>query len=482
MRAGGTTVDELVARSPNGEIAISLTWLSDELGSTGAEATRGALTVSLRGRPVWFGEDEATGFEWSWIELLEFLAEYWLYLSVEEGPPLGVAPDTAPRMFAAAEAAIESGTPLGSDFEREQLEAYRVTHDLAEAVQGAVLPPLWIVRQGKFGWVASTTMTASAPFDEVLDVLRRVGDVVALRLNGATDERSIRAVQSWRDRGRRDRLEVIEAATGFPPELVVEVESAFYGQNERDWSILAPDELLAAARLVGPQPPTTLRPILTAIRQVPKRDCSELDCTCERAMAVVADLADEPPYAQGHELARWLRSQPNVVHQNGRVDPDTVLDSWRVPVVDVDLDLADIDAIGCWGPKHGPAVLLNAAPSYAGSAARRRATLAHEICHLLVDRLSSLPLVEVLGGRTGEHVEKRARAFVAELLLPRHIAGEALSATGDSDGAVRSLRSRFGVSSELVAWQVRNSNVTLPPQMWRYLRSLVSRPSRFGLT
>ena len=311
--------------------------------------------------------------------------------------------------------------------------------------------------------------------------MRRVGDFVALRLDGALDERSIKAVQAWRDRERRERLEVIEAATGYPPELVAEVETAFYAQHERDWSTLAPDELLAAARLVGPQPPTTLRPILTAIRSIQKEDSSELDRVSERAMAVIADLVDEPPYAQGHGLAGWLRDEPGVVRHNLRVDPDTVLDSWSVPVVEVDLDLADIDAIGCWGPNHGPAVLLNSGPRHVGNAARRRSTLAHEICHLLVDRSSSLPLVEVLGGRTAEHVEKRARAFAAELLLPRQIAGELLSAcAGDEESTVRSIRSRFGVSSELLAWQVKNSDASLPPQTWRYLRSLVPSPSRFG--
>lgn len=49
-------------------------------------------------------------------------------------------------MLAAAE--VESGTPLWSVGKGEQLEAYRATHDLAEAVQGAVMPPLWIVRDG----------------------------------------------------------------------------------------------------------------------------------------------------------------------------------------------------------------------------------------------------------------------------------------------------------------------------------------------
>ena len=57
-------------------------------------------------------------------------------------------------------------------------------------------------------------------------------------------------------------------------------------------------------------------------------------------------------------------------------------------------------------------MLLNLDARYASSSGRRRATLAHEICHLLVDRGSALPLVEVLGGRTAEHVERRASGLV----------------------------------------------------------------------
>lgn len=35
------------------------------------------------------------------------------------------------------------------------------------------------------------------------------------------------AVEAWRTRNTHDRLKVIEAATGYPPELVAEIESAF---------------------------------------------------------------------------------------------------------------------------------------------------------------------------------------------------------------------------------------------------------------
>jgi len=474
-------MDELVARSGDGDIEFALTWQPGRSTAIAAEATRARLRVSLRGRAVWHGLDEDAGFEWTWVELLEFLAESWLYLAIEDGAPLGVALDTAPRMLAAAEATIDSGPSPGSDIEHQQLEAYRTTHDLAEAVQGAVMPPLWIVKAGNSGWAASTASTARAPFDELLGVLSEVGDAIASRLDGLADERSRTAVESWLTREAHDRLKVIEAATGYPPELVAEIESAFYAEDERDWSAPRSDELLAAARLVGPQPSTTLGPILDAVREVQLSDSSALDRVSDEALAVIADLYDERPYAQGHELAKWLRSKPETVRRGGGANPDRIIESWGVPIIDVNLGLGDIDAIGCWGPRHGPAVLVNLDARYASSSGRRRATLAHEICHLLVDRRSALPLVEVLGGRTAEHIEQRARAFAAELLLPRQMAGQAfLDHEGNEERAARSLRSRFGVTSELLAWQAKNSGVSFAPPTWQFLSGLVHNPSEFG--
>ena len=224
-------MDELVARTRDGDIEIALSWLTGPSQSTGAEATRGLLRASLRGQPVWYGEDASAGFEWTWIELLEFLAESWLYLIMEDGAPFGVAIDTAPRMLAAAEAKMQSEHPLGSDPEDRQLEAYRMTHDLAEAVQGAVAPPLWIVRDGESGWVASAAKTAKVPFPELLGMLIEVGDFIASRLAPLSDHRSVDAVRTWSERESHNRLRIIEAATGYPPDLVAEVEAAFYSQD-----------------------------------------------------------------------------------------------------------------------------------------------------------------------------------------------------------------------------------------------------------
>ena len=134
------------------------------------------------------------------------------------------------------------------------------------------------------GWVASAGATARAPFSELLGVLRDLGDYIESRLTGVSDRRSREAVRAWRARDHHGRLKVIEAATGYSQELVAEVESVFYSEDERDWAELRSDELLAAARLVGPQPRATLRPILEAVRGVRRRDCSELNRMSEEAV------------------------------------------------------------------------------------------------------------------------------------------------------------------------------------------------------
>ena len=190
---------------------------------TGAEATRGSLRVSLHGEAVWHGIDEADGFDWTWIELLEFLAESWLYLAVEDGLPSGIDPDTVPRMLAAAEAAIESGDRSESDLKRDRFEAYRTTHDLSEAVQGALMPPLWVVRDGDSGWIASTTATARIPCGELLDIWIRVGDWIAKRLAGVPGDRSRSAVQAWHSRKDNHRPETVESTTGSTHERTTRV-------------------------------------------------------------------------------------------------------------------------------------------------------------------------------------------------------------------------------------------------------------------
>ncbi|RZM37001.1 MAG: ImmA/IrrE family metallo-endopeptidase [Sphingomonas sp.] len=82
-----------------------------------------------------------------------------------------------------------------------------------------------------------------------------------------------------------------------------------------------------------------------------------------------------------------------------------------------------------WGEGHGPVVVLNVdsrrfasylGPRMGGPTAR--ATAAHEICHLLLDKGQALAAVDILNGHIPCALERRAGAFAAEFLLPARTA------------------------------------------------------------
>jgi Zn-dependent peptidase ImmA (M78 family) len=472
-------MDELVVKSSTGEISISMRWAS-AAATTAAEATRGRLRVVIRHNPVWYGESSDEGFDWPWIDLLEFLGDSWRFLELEEGTPLGVPVDTAPRMLAAAESLLNKNG-LAALVDREFVAAFANTHDLSQGVQGANLPPIWVVRDGSTGWLCTSSWVGHAPIGELVEMITRLGDHLAKRLETVDDVRGNIARERWESRMHLSRLEIIEAVTGFPIELVTDVESAFLDAHERDWSVPKGDVLLAAARLLGPLPLETLGPILVAVRDMPRTSTPTLDVLSRAARGVLDGTKDAPPFEQGYELASWLRQRPGVVDEDGTVDPRALLRTWLVPVRSISLGLAELDAIGCWGDGHGPGIVVNTDGRHSARTPALRATLAHEISHLLVDREGSLPLAEVLGGRTPLQVEQRARAFAAELLLPRSVAVEQFDQSSNDDLSARfaQLTSTYGVSAELAAWQIRNAGAPITAAARQFLNAQVKRPSQY---
>jgi Zn-dependent peptidase ImmA (M78 family) len=77
---------------------------------------------------------------------------------------------------------------------------------------------------------------------------------------------------------------------------------------------------------------------------------------------------------------------------------------------------------------------------------------------LLVDRQGALPFSEVLGGHTPLYVEQRARAFAAEFLLARSSAVSAIRKYDCLEESLERLKQKFGVSVELAALQIKNSD------------------------
>lgn len=88
-------------------------------------------------------------------------------------------------------------------------------------------------------------------------------------------------------------------------------------------------------------------------------------------------------------------------------------------------------------------------------------------------------MVEVLNGRAPWRVEARARAFAAELLLPRKRAEEISQISADIQSAVEELRADYGVSREIAIRQIDNARPSLSPQQSAELERMVSSLERF---
>jgi hypothetical protein len=453
-------------------LRFSLTWESKSVIGTAAEASRGHLAAHIGDRQVW-GQD-GTGFLWSWVELLEHLADTWSFLEWEEVDPLGLG--ESPEYIRLAALKRWEETPSRSDQEEKDLWEFERCHNLAAALQGAWPPDLWLLRQGNVYVLSGAGIRLTEAQEAVLATLNQLGEVIAARLRQLTDPRAHAAVSSWERRRDVPIHGFVSAATSLNAGVIGELVGS---EDPRSfWELgdsLEPTEVMAAARMIGPDlSAANIRQILQKIRRLPRRRTQHIDQLASQAQSLNSEGL---PYEEGYFFAEWLRQR--LACGDAPVDPSGLLGDWGVGVVSAELPTSLIDAIACWGPAHGPAVLLNTAGHHTRGVAGRRATLAHEIGRLLIDRRRSLPLAEVLGGRTPRATESRARAFAAELLLPRAVAGAALAGTTDPEGEVRRLCRRYGVSREVAAWQARNAMMSLRPAVTDYLSSLVSRPGSF---
>ena len=433
-----------------------------------------AFSVCVAGHPVW-GEARRAGdsrLEWTLVDLLHGLARTWVWLMHEEGYPLPLArmPDHPGRLMDLAAARWEELPESTAEAEEDALFDFRQRHDLSTLFRGLVLPPLWVLREGRDCQVWSPVLREPVlrPYAEVAAALGSWGDEIAsvLEADGSEHPRAQLAVEAWRQRQSVAGRKFLEVVTGLEPQALVsllgsaandeahiadffELDAAAQAQPE-------PNELLMAARMTrGLLGNDAQRDLLSAIRDVPASCRGTLDALSSQAPA---PDPDEAPWQQGYRLAQWLREELSHPLER-KVDPAAVLANWGVQVLRVRIR-GPIDAAAIWGPRHGPAILLNGtALSKASTANGRRTALAHEICHLLIDREGALPVAEVLGGQVVKRVEQRANAFAAEWLLPRSVAAASLRGSRDIIACADALQKRYLVSRELVCRQIGNSEL-----------------------
>jgi len=472
---------------PEAALTHEVSWEGEPRGSA-EKATWGRLSIRVDGEHLWGAQGAVadSGVRWTWVDLLEHLAEVWPWLIWEEGWPAGPLVGDPRSFLSDSRRWLEQLGPREAAEQEEAMYEFRYRHDLALAIGGKILPQLWIVREGRNAWVAGHTVSALISHQQVAEGLVSLADEIAGRLRGLDDERSKSAVEAWDHRLDIGTSWAAAISVGVGENALAElangdVASTFEIDPAMPADAFEPNELLAAARMAVPSTSSSVvRIIVAAMKSIPPRATPALNQLSRAAEEQLAAEAGDSlkPATVGYRLARWLREALGVCRDD-RVEPAALLEGWGVFVGQLAAPDDGIEAVACWGRAHGPAILVSSEGRHSREEAGRRATLAHEICHLLVDRNAALPLAEVFGGHVFRSVEQRAGAFAAEMLIPGDVAGSAFRDTSEPRQVLDSLAAAYGASREIVAWQAYNSGHGMSWDTFCVLRSQVTHPERF---
>ncbi len=452
------------------DLQFQLTWCSHTQDAINASTAH--AQVLLAGEIVW--GDEETPFTWDWSNFLAFLGSAWNWLWYEELYPIPINPLTPLKMWSEAERRWEQ---MGDDLvSTEQLSVYEFesVHNLAKGFDGIHLPPLFLLKQGNEILISTEQQTLSLPISEVKSCLESLGETIYQRLQCCADEAHAKAVMHlWQQREQLIPLTpLVTGLTEAQLQPLAEIIPSI--QHAEDIQ-----ELHLAARMVGHLSSTSIEQVLNQLNQLPHRLLpltTELDKLAEATRAQLAQLQDEKPFIQGYVLADWLRAKLSLVQ--GKVQPQHLLKQLCVDIQEVNLE-DSIQAIACWREHMQPVILLNIKGTHHKTIAGQNASLAHELCHLLVDRHHALPAIEVLGGRLPKSIEQRANAFAAEFLLPRKTAAAYISqfdmAEMEPKQLLNKITQKYQVSKQLAAHQILNADAALESNLQAFL-------SRYELT
>lgn len=421
----------------------------------------GALGLWLGDTLVWNESDDGTEkpVEWSWVNLLEGLGRVWPWLTLEEGYPIPIHPEHPGKLDDELTKRWDGMTGSQRDDEEDLIFDFNHRHNLALLVRGVNLPRVMVMREGNemVLWSPSRHQPVRIPFVEFIRVFNELGDHLSYLLMDSNRDLATLAKKRWSEREARAlEYKAQGALDGEDPRIRKFVEVYSRASRTAANDIYADDEVRAAARMTAKKFMAEDRlKVLEAIQHIKPRKTPELDSLSQSVPD--ANEFSSIAFQQGYWLAIWLRGELKL--GAGSVEPRSIIEGWGVEIFDIQVD-PEICAVAVWGRLHGPGVILNKMRNSRASGANGcRATLAHEVCHLIYDRKRSLPVADVMGGLGPQFAEKRANAFAAEFLLPRaSAAAEVRSSSDDILTIAKRLERKFGVSRAIVRHQIQNSN------------------------
>ncbi len=432
--------------------------------------TTADLRILIDGAVVWPVPGEpGVAVEIQIDDLLSYLTDFWKPLALRQVYPLGFKPDRPSLLRADALSRWAEQPAEVAELEDEIIIAFEEAHDLSRAFAGQFgLPAFWMMRAGETMICEASGHIWRLDYGQAIKSLTAVGDIVASRLDGLNGGQWSALIAAWRARDQGDAVPLLAWSAGIPSEMA--------GRFIDEGILAAPanvadaanddDELRVAARMAGALPEDQIRRIIGLARGLPKAEAPDLDHLSRTVRDHIAiDFPNHAPFVQGEAAASFVRNAMGYASVQV-VDVFAVVRGLGACVDGVTTYPANLDGLAVWGPNHGPGALINQASSRIFNRGRlegnagARVTLAHELCHLLLDRGHALSAVDVLGGRMPNDIERRAKAFAGEFLLPGRVAADIWfgadqpTKVHDLKPFLERLRKKYSVTLTVAAWKL----------------------------
>jgi len=429
------------------------------------------ISVYVDDLVVWpVASDETARLEIQIDDVLSHLVEAWQPLMLRQTYPLGLQPERPSGMLSQARERWSDMPQDQADEEIELVEHFQDIHDLSRCFGGYYdLPALWLVRSADQMQIEANDRFVLTSFGQANSALVGLGDEISEILGIDSTDRWGDLIDAWQCRDQGDTIDLLHWSTSLEPDavrrltekhLLNPVSTVHQAANDDD-------ELCVAARMASALPESQIEEILKHLKAIPKTSSEKLDTFASKMIAYFdSELTTKKPYDQGELAASHFRSLWGLDEEQS---PDLfmIICELGISTVMTKLEPTTLDALAVWGPKHGPAALVNFGsdhhPIPSVDSGQVRVTLAHELCHLLLDSKHSVSAVEVLGGRMPVIAEKRARAFAAELVLPTRLAEKhwlVARRPTDREGLneiISELCREYSVTKSLASWKLQHA-------------------------
>lgn len=432
------------------------------------------LSIEIFGRTAWPVRDEPDhAIEIQLDDLFAYLVEFWKPLLLRQTYPAGLRPARPSHLWRDAVERWEGQPQEVVEDEAREVTAFEEAHDLSKAFGGLFdLPPFWMLREGDRMICDTGRQLNRIPFHLLCDELVRTGDNIAEHLMAVGPDQWRGIVDAWHRRQDGDEANLVAWSASLEREVAETLIQRGLIEPPRNVSEAANDndELLIAARMAGALPADQIAHILDIARSFPRHSADPLEALSRRCMDYLqSQPATMAHYSQGEDIARVTRDYLGI----GPSESIDIFKLMRDLDIEIDADTvepATFDGLAIAGGRFGPAAFLNINSSRVKAREWKeleldpgaRVTLAHEFCHLLIDREHPLSAVEVLRSRMPASVEARAKSFAGEFLLPAVAAATLWDRAGaslvpaDVEKILQELAETFGVSFSVAAWKLEH--------------------------